>query len=317
MEPVRIACVRYLNTLPLIHGLEKLPNVELVLTVPSRIADMVRRHEADVGLVSLADAAREPAGMPARAGSGEALALLPVGMIGCDGPTMTVRLFSSVPLERISAVHADTDSRTSIVLCQILLRRLFGASPGMIPFDARERVALEPGVRRQESGIRSQGSGVRGQGSLDDSWPETILLIGDKVVTDPPPADRFPHQLDLGQAWKEWTGLPFVYAAWACRADEAGTSRVQTAAAVLDRQRRRNAGRLDWIVDRFAPEHRWPPDPARRYVGSLLRYDLGPREREGAERFLAEAAALALIAGPDLAWADAGLTTTGGVPRGA
>src|SRR5258708_4134367 len=113
MHPVRIACVRYLNTVPLIEGLDKLAGCELIPTVPSRISAMVESGEADIGLVSLIDAAKGT------------LVLLPVGMIGCDGPTLTVRLFSGVPLDEIEALHADTDSHTSVVLCRLLLSRLF------------------------------------------------------------------------------------------------------------------------------------------------------------------------------------------------
>src|SRR5438552_983319 len=106
MLPVRLACVRYLNTIPLIEGLEKLPAVRLLPTVPSRIAGMVASGEADLGLCSLVDAA----------GSEAPLALVPAGMIGCDGPTLTVRLFSSVPLGEVRVLHADTDSHTSVAL---------------------------------------------------------------------------------------------------------------------------------------------------------------------------------------------------------
>jgi chorismate dehydratase len=270
MDCIRVACVRYLNTLPLIHGLDKLPGVELVPTVPSRIAAMVRCGEADLGLVSLADAAQD---------SGSPLALLPVGMIGCEGPTLTVRLFSRVPLARITAVHADTDSRTSVVLCQLVLRRLHGLRPAVVPFDTYAQPDAE-------------------------TRPETVLLIGDKVVTDPPPEDRYPHQLDLGQAWHELTGLPFAYAVWACRATETESPGIRSAAALLDRQRRRNMLRLDWIAERFAPEHKWPGDLARRYLGSLLRFDPGPREREAAERFVSSASDLELMTPGPLRWCD-------------
>src|SRR6476660_1980719 len=98
MGPCRIACVKYLNTVPLIQGLEKMAGVELIPTVPSRIAGMVRDGEADLGLISVVDAARP----------GSGLVLVPVGMIGCDGPTMTVRVFSSVPFEQVTTVAADT-----------------------------------------------------------------------------------------------------------------------------------------------------------------------------------------------------------------
>ena len=286
MNPIRVACVRYLNTAPLVWGLDKIPEIQLVPTVPAGIATMVRDGRADVGLVSLVDAAEE---------SGPALTLIPAGMIGCDGPTMTVRLFSALPPDRIRTVHADTDSRTSVVLCRVLLAEVFGVRPSIAAFDTRER-AERPHVDRTPT---------PGADDPDATWPETVLLIGDKVVNDAPPADRYPHQLDLGQVWHELTGLRFVYAVWACRASEAESAAARTAGALLDRQRRRNAMRLDWLAARAATDHRWPMEAAQRYLGELLRFDVGPRERHAAETFLTMAHRLGFIGPPRLAWAAA------------
>lgn len=285
MDPVRIACVRYLNTAPLVEGLEKMEGVTLLPTVPSRIADAVASGEADVGLVSIVDAVMCPT----------PLALLPVGMIGCNGPTHTVRLFSAVPITEIRTLHADMDSHTSVVLARVLLKQLHGLAPEVIPFDARERVEHRADVAVTFSPSKS----------LEEAWPESVLLIGDKVVTDHPPEGRYPHQLDLGEAWKSLTGLPFVYAIWMCRQADLGNPRLALAAQVLDRQRRHNAMRLDWIVAKRAPEARWPIDVARRYVRELLHYDVGDGEREGIARFLSLANEQRLISKPNLVWADA------------
>lgn len=297
MERVRIGYVRYLNTLPLVEGLGVWEGVELVAAVPSRLAPMLATGEVDVALASLIDAAG------AEAGSGRVRApggftLLPVGMIGCDGPTMTVRLYSGVPLERVRTVHVDTDSHTSAVLCAVVLERLYGVRPVLGGFDAREHAVV--------GGSAGAAPAVPSAPPGPDGWPETVLLIGDKVVTDAPPSERYPHQLDLGDAWHRLTGLPFVYAAWMCREGEEGTPAVRHAARVLDRQRRRNVMRLDWLVERHARERGWPPELARRYVGDCLRYEVGAREREGAERFVREARALGLVPGRAgaLRWAD-------------
>jgi chorismate dehydratase len=284
MDPVRIACVRYLNTAPLVEGLDKMEGVTLIPTVPSRIADAVASGEADVGLVSIVDAVLCP--VP--------LALLPVGMIGCDGPTHTVRLFSAAPISEIRRLHADTDSHTSVILARVLLKHLHGISPEVVPFDARERVEHP-----------AKSAPIVPARSLDEAWPESVLLIGDKVVTDHPPEGRYPHQLDLGEAWKALTGLPFVYAIWMCRQGELGNPRLALAAQVLDRQRRHNATRLDWIVAKRAPEARWPIDVASRYVRELLHYNVGEREREGVAKFLALAHEQGLVPMPGLVWADA------------
>ncbi|MFO0834768.1 MAG: menaquinone biosynthesis protein [Phycisphaerales bacterium] len=272
MEHCTIAAVRYLNTVPLIEGLDELGGtgggVELVLAAPSRIGPMIRRGEADLGLASIIEASD----------FASELVLIPSGMIGCDGATMTVRLFSSVPLEEITEVYADTDSRTSVVLCRVLLNRLFGIAPRIVEFDARERVVV--------------GGGTRSGSGPGDEWPPALLLIGDKVVTDSPPAVRYPYQLDLGKAWKELTGLPFVYAMWMCRRDRAEQENITTAAMVLDRQRRHNLTRMEWIIREHAPRHRWPIDLARQYLSGLLRFTVGDAEKAAVTRFFAEIAAL-------------------------
>lgn len=281
MEPVRIACVRYLNTAPLVEGLEKAQGVTLLPTVPARIIDMLTGGEADIGLASVVDVINAPRPMT----------LIPAGMIGCDGATLTVRLFSSVPLDQVTTLHADTDSHTSVILAQVLLHCVYNVHPRIIPFDARERVEHS-----------EQGATVT-PGDLNDAWPPTILLIGDKVVTDSPPADRYPHQLDLGDAWKAYTGLPFVYAMWMCPSDFLTDPRLPIAAALLDRQRRHNLTRLDWIVQCRAPEARWPIPLARTYLGEFLRYEVTPQAREAVERFFSIAAELNLIARRSVSWA--------------
>lgn len=265
MRDLRLGVVRFLNTIPLIEGLEKLDGLSMVAAVPSKLFGMLGAGEVDIALASVIDAAR----------GNTRIALIPSGMIGCDGPTMTVRLYSQVPFDRVTHLHADTDSHSSVVLARVILDRLHGIRPQIVEFDARERV--EVAGRPLE-------------------WPEALLLIGDKVVADPPPADRYPHQLDLGEQWRALTGLPFVYAMWMCRADDledpARASAIRGAAALLDRQVRHNMTRLDWLVQRRAREHRWPEDLARRYLVELLRYRVGAREREAVRVFLDAAAAL-------------------------
>lgn len=278
MPPVRLVAVRYLNTAPLIEGLDKLPRLELLPTVPAKIAPMVTRGEADLGLCSVVDILREE----------HALAFVPVGQIGCDGPTLTVRLYSRVPFEQVMALAADTDSHTSVLLARLILLRRFGVSPRVADFDARERV------------VRGGGEGSRA--TDDDGWPQTLLLIGDKVITDAPPRERYPFQLDLGEAWHAWTGLPFVYAMWACRRDRMDDEGVRLASELLDRQRRHNQQRLAWIIASRAPQARWPLAEATRYIAELLRYDVGERERAGIERFASELHAANLLTPARAPW---------------
>ncbi len=273
MAPVRIGCVKYLNTLPLIEGLSSWRDAELISAVPARLIDMLLSREVDLALASVIDAARNR----------DRVVLLPVGMIGCDGPTLTVRVFSRVPLERVRTIGADTDSHTSVALMRIIMKRRFGIDVNTIDFDAREHVAI---------------------GNTAGAPLDALLLIGDKVVTDPPEPAEYPHQLDLGQAWKDLTGLPFVYAMWMCRAGEEDSLPVRLAAAMLDRARRHNATRLDWLVAARAGDRGWPLDAAADYLGRKLTYDVGDPEREAVARFVDECATLDLCRPGELKWVE-------------
>ncbi|MEM1099499.1 MAG: MqnA/MqnD/SBP family protein, partial [Planctomycetota bacterium] len=171
-----VGCVPYLNAKPLIHGLDD-DQTRLLLDVPSRLIDRLRSGECDVALCSVIDACRDPS-----------LEIVPVGGIGCAGPTWTVRLFSRVPIERITRVHLDADSHTSVMLLRVLLAEQFGVEPATVDFDFT--------------------------GGCLPADAEAMLLIGDKVVTAPPPTEAFACTMELGDRWHAWTGGPFVFAAW-------------------------------------------------------------------------------------------------------
>lgn len=249
---VRLGVLHFLNTLPLIDGLDRLRDLELRYSVPSLLIDAILNDEVEAALCSSIDYQAAP----------EPLVMLPVGLIGCNGPTLTVRLYSSIPLEQLTAVHCDTDSHTSVALLRILLAERFGIRPELIPYHAREHVANHRPI----------------------DWPEAMLLIGDKVVTDSPPAVRYPHQLDLGEAWRGLTGLPFVFATWMAKAST-GASTLRFLARTLDRARRANAGRIDAIAHASSHARRWPGDLAEKYLGELMVYAWTPAHRAGLEQF--------------------------------
>jgi chorismate dehydratase len=260
----RIGCVGFLNAKPLIEGLEGLADPVVRLDVPSALLADLERGEVDIALCPVIDYFR----------SHVPLVVVPVGCITSDGPTQTVRLFSRIPIGSITRVHADTDSHTSVALLRVLFDALQNRSLDVVPFDALHEV-------------------TRGRRTPEH---EAMLLIGDKVVTNAPPQETYPHQMDLGEAWKKLTGLPFVFAVWMARR---GVD-LNGLAEVLDRQRLLNAPRTDAIADRHAAGHGWEIDDARNYLGRVLNYAVGPLHLQAIERFAQMAARLGLIehAGP-------------------
>ena len=283
---MNIAAVSYLNTAPLIQGLSALQDTTLIRAVPAQIADLIHQGKADIGLASIIDYAHAT-------NTPDPLVMIPAGMIGCDGPTLTVRLFSSVPINQITAVHADTDSHTSVALCKLILNKIHDITPEFIDYDAREHFApSEPN-------------------NNTDPHPEptALLIIGDKVVTHSPPAVRYPHQIDLGQAWHDLTNLPFVYATWMCKQstlDNPETkAQIIDTARILERTMLKNQTRIDWIVSTHAKRTNWPTDLAQDYIGNLLRFNVDDRAKQAVETFLTMSAQLDLIpAQPAPNWLD-------------
>lgn len=172
-----MGAVSYLNTKPLIFGLEQgmmKEQVDLILDYPAKIAQMVVNDEIDMGLVPVAIIPHL-----------KEYHLVSEYGICSDGPVASVCLFSEVPLEQIETVLLDYQSRTSVMLARILMRDYWKIMPEILP-------ATED-FRKQ---IRGRVAGV---------------VIGDRAL-EQRLHSTYIH--DLGEAWKAFTGLPFVYATW-------------------------------------------------------------------------------------------------------
>ncbi len=248
---VRIGSVSYLNARPLIYGLDESPEIDLHLDVPSRLLDGLRERRFDVALLPVIDYQRI-----------DGLHLFPVGGIGCDGPTLTVRIFSRTPIESIRSLACDTDSHTSVALARIVLAELHKIRP-----EFRD-------LRRD-----------------DESASDAKLLIGDKVVCEEPAG--MDHQLDLGAAWKQLTGMPFVFAAWMARDGiELGDLSNRLARAKHD-----GLAHVNEIIARHAVPRGWPAGIALQYLTMYLNYDIGPRQLEAMSLFYKLAAKHGVIEG--------------------
>lgn len=276
----RLGVVSFLNSRPLVEGLEERSDVRIVYDVPAALPRRLERGEVDAALVPLIDVIR----------SAGRFAVVSDACIACDGPTMTVRVFSQVPPDRIGTLYVDGDSHTSVALAAVLWQELFGR-----PLELRKLEADAEGAELCES----------------------VLLIGDKVVRNPG-RNGYAYEIDLGAAWRQHTGLPFVFAVWAakgageCRVADGespsggklalarGDSRLT---ALLAGARDRGVERAAEIAETEGPKRWWPAALARRYLTQCLRFRLEPRFLEGAGLFARLCARYGLVpAEVDIAW---------------
>ena len=174
---IRVGAVSYLNTKPLLYGIERAPirkDIDLLIDYPSRIAALLLNDEIDMGIVPVAIIPQ----MREYHINGDYC-------IGSNGSVASVGLFSETPIERIETVLLDYQSRTSVQLARVLLKEYWKISPVLIDAgkDFREHI----------------GGTTAG------------VVIGDRALEQ---RKISPYIYDLGEAWKMLTGLPFVFAAW-------------------------------------------------------------------------------------------------------
>ncbi|MDB4778385.1 menaquinone biosynthesis protein [bacterium] len=169
----RIGAVSYLNTKPLVYGLDSLADqCSVQYDLPSRLADRLAAGELDVALIPSIEATTNPN-----------YTIVSDACIGCRGPVWSVKLLSKKEPEDIKTLALDEGSRTSAALTKIILAEKYSARPDL-----------------QQLGI-------------NDDWrtvnTDAVLVIGDRAMS----AEHQPFQYawDLGEAWHDWTGLPFVF----------------------------------------------------------------------------------------------------------
>ncbi len=180
--------IQFLNCLPLYWGLARtgtLLDLDLSKDTPEKLSEQLVRGELDIAPITLVEFLR----------AADDLVAFPDLAVGCDGPVMSCVIVSQKPLDQLDGarVALGSTSRTSVRLAQLLLAEKIGVRP--------EYYSCPPdlGLMMQEA--------------------DAAVLIGDAALRanlhDGPRLGLEVH--DLGQMWKEWTGLPFVFAVWATR----------------------------------------------------------------------------------------------------
>jgi len=241
--PVRVSAVSFLNARPLVHGLERHRDLFTVeFDLPSACAARLHAGAVDLGLI------------PAIEYLHDDYRLVPDMAIGSDGPTLSVAVFTTTPIDRVRRMALDTSSRTSAALTRILCARLWGIAPAFVPAAPDLETML--------------------------ATADASLVIGDPALAiDASRAGV--EKIDLGAAWRTLTGLPFVYAAWAGRPGGLAAPHL----AALGAARDAGLAARDAIAADAAGG-----DPVRAavlaaYLRDNLSYTFGDREQAGLERF--------------------------------
>ena len=173
----RIGAVSYLNTRPLLLGIEQesfLNSIDLVKSYPANIAQDLLSGKIDIGLVPVAI-------LPQLSDPH----IVSNYVIGANGAVASVALFSEVPIDEIKSIYLDYQSRTSVQLLKILLSQFWKKEV--------EFISATEGYIAQISGTTAG------------------VIIGDRALEN---LSKYPCVYDLSLAWKQHTGLPFVFAAW-------------------------------------------------------------------------------------------------------
>ncbi len=177
-QKIKVGAVSYLNTKPLVYGFEQgmmEEAIDLSFDYPANVARQLMNNEIDLGLVPVAVLPMLPE-----------YYIISDYCIGADGAVASVCLFSDVPLSAITEVLMDYQSRTSAALLKILLQQHWNITPKL--------TSAEKGF---ETNIKDTIAG---------------LVIGDRAFSQ---RKKSKYIYDLAEAWKQMTGLPFVFAVWA------------------------------------------------------------------------------------------------------
>ena len=238
---IRVSCVSYLNSQPFIEGLLKSSvssEIELALDIPSVCGEKLKRGAADIGLVPAVLLPEIPGGH-----------VVSDYCIGADGAVETVLLLSHVPLDRITHILPDGDSRTSVMLARILCARFWQIQPSWLP-----------------------------PGSVAEANSETtaVIAIGDKTFDM---ASRFPFVTDLAAAWKQHTALPFVFACWVANKPLPGDFLDRFNAALAS-----GLAALPDTVRKLAP--RYPGIDVQGYLENNISFTLDTAKRKALQLFL-------------------------------
>jgi chorismate dehydratase len=261
--------IQFLNCLPIYWGLVRsgaLLDVELTKDTPDRLNDLLVAGDLDIGPISLVEYLRHA----------DDLVLLPGIAVGSDGPVLSVNLVSKVPPAELDGgrVALGSTSRTSVLLTRMWLAGEHHVTP--------EYFTCPPDLTAM---------------MLE---ADAAVLIGDAALRasfDAP--ERGLHVYDLGAVWRDWTGLPMVFAVWAARRDyaERNPGLVKDVHEAFLRSRDDALAHVDEVAVAAARWEVFDPATLATYFRTLD-FSLGERQLDGVVEFARRAHAAGALEHP-------------------
>ena len=264
---MRIGRIGYINCAPVYGAIDRgivplPPGGELVTGTPSELNDLLVADELDVSVISAVEYARHA----------KELVLLPDLAISCDGPVRSVALFSRRTVGQLDGrtVLLSASSRTSVALVELLCRDVWHIQPKFAE-------------------ARAEAQDLDSLAALPH---EAVLVIGDAALALAARA-TYTHRYDLGEEWKRWTGLPFVFAVWAARRSaDLGAARRGHEALLASRAW--GLSHLDDLAEDAARATGVSLAACREYLGGLD-YALTYKHLAGLTDFFRRLAALGIV----------------------
>lgn len=254
--PLRIGAVSYLNTKPLIFGLSKASELSktLSLALPSRLAIELSAGDLDVGLIPAVEYFQNPE-----------FEIVSDAVIACRGPVWSVRVLFRCEPSQVRTLALDEGSRTSVALSKILFHHRFGFVPATIPLKITDDPRSSPA--------------------------DAVLVIGDRAMHPEAFRPTFRSDWDLGQAWFEETGLPFVFAMWVAREPKYASEALR---GLLESTRDRGLNHIEMISRQSAEHYHLTVEQCHDYLTNFIRFRMGDEERAGLHEFRSRCVSLGL-----------------------
>lgn len=244
MAKIKISAVRYANTYPFMYGLMEQGfdrKTDLSTDHPSECAEKIITGKADLGLI--------PAGAIPSVRDPH---ILTNYCIGANGKVRTVQMMSNAGFDRVKKVYLDYRSRTSVKLVKILARKYW----------AKEFSWIETTPGFDFATITND---------------EAVVLIGDQCFEL---EKNFTRKWDLAEEWKNYTGLPFVFACWV-----ANKPLPQSFISDFDKALALGVNNIDLVARKYGSASSIPGDNLKTYLEENIDFILDDEKRIALELF--------------------------------